>query len=135
MAKSLKRGALLAFSWALAWAPVAVLVGVTIIDPDNSMDEMWPAIGAYPGFLCGLLFSILIGIAERPRRVAEVPVRRAALWGAVSGVLVSVIPGLVAEPRGVLSVSIIGGITLMSVLSAVASVLIARKSNAPSFSV
>ena len=134
MTKLLKRSALLALSWALAWAPVAVLVGVPIIDPDNSMDEMWPAIGAYPGFLCGLLFSILLGIAERPNRVAEVSLRRAALWGAVSGVVVSAIPGLVAEPRGLLSVSIIGGITLMSVLSAAASVLIARKSNAPSFS-
>ena len=135
MTKSLKRSALLALSWALAWAPVAVLVGVTIVDPDNSMDEMWPAIGAYPGFLCGLLFSILLGVAERPHRVADVSVRRAAVWGALSGVLVSAIPGLVAEPRGLLSVSIIGSITLMSVLSAVASVLIARKANTPSFSV
>ena len=134
MTNAIKRTALLALAWAIAWAPIAVLIGVTVVDPDNSMDEMWPAIGAYPGFLCGLLFSILLGIRERVHRIADVPVRRAAAWGVLSGFLVSVIPGMVAEPRGLLSASIIGSITLMSALSAVASVLIARKTTAPTFS-
>lgn len=41
------RGAvLLGSAWAVVWAPVAVLLGVFIIDTDNSMDEMWPVIGA-----------------------------------------------------------------------------------------
>ena len=31
--------------WAAVWAPVAVAIGL-VIDPDGSMDEMWPAIGA-----------------------------------------------------------------------------------------
>ena len=135
MRKSLKRATLLALSWGLAWAPIALLVGITIVDPDNSMDEMWPLVGAYPGFLCGLVFSALLGITERTKPLAHVAVSRAALWGVLSGVMVAAIPSIVAEPRGLLSVSIIGSITLMSLLSAVASVMIARKTKAPSFSV
>ena len=135
MFKSLQRAALLALGWAFAWAPIALLVGITIVDPDNSMDEMWPLVGAYPGFLCGLVFSALLRIAERTKPLAHVAVSRAALWGVLSGVTVAAIPSIVAEPRGLLSVSIIGSITLMSALSAVASVMIARKTKAPSFSV
>jgi hypothetical protein len=135
MNHSLKRTALLAPAWALAWAPIAVLVGVTIVDPDNSMDEMWPAIGAYPGFLCGLLFSVLLGIAERRNRLAQVAVARAAVWGALSGILVGALPAVIAEPRALLSAWIIGSVTAMSTLSAVASVLLARRRRAPTYSV
>lgn len=40
------RGAVvMGLTWAVVWAPVAVLVGL-ILDPDGSMDEMWPAIGS-----------------------------------------------------------------------------------------
>ena len=135
MIRSIKRAALLALGWAVAWAPIALLVGITIVDPDNSMDEMWPLVGAYPGFLCGLLFSILLAVAERGKHLGQVPVPRAALWGVLSGVLVGAIPSIIAEPRGLLSAGIIGSITLMSALSAVVAVMIARKTKAPSFSV
>ena len=44
------RGAvLMGLAWAAVWAPVAVLLGTFVVDPDNSMDEMWVAVGAYPG--------------------------------------------------------------------------------------
>ncbi len=127
MINSLKRAALLALTWAVAWAPVAVLIGVTIVDPDNSMDEMWVAVGAYPGFLCGALFSVLLGIAERRHRLADVMVSRAALWGGLSGVLVGTLPALLAEPRWLVGTGILGMVTLMSALSAIVSVLVARK--------
>ena len=39
-----------AVGWAVVWSPVGVLTGI-IVDPGGSMDEMWVAIGAYPGFL------------------------------------------------------------------------------------
>ena len=53
-------------TWAVVWAPIAVLVGV-IVDPDDSMDEMWVVIGAYPGFLSGVIFSAVLAIAEGRR--------------------------------------------------------------------
>lgn len=57
--KNVRNAVLLGLAWTVAWAPIAVLLGVFVIDPDNSMDEMWVAIGAYPGFLCGVLFYAL----------------------------------------------------------------------------
>ncbi len=57
----------MALTWAVVWAPVGVLIG-RIVDPNDSMEEMWVAVGAYPGFLCGTVFSAVLGIAEGRRR-------------------------------------------------------------------
>ncbi|HEX6066735.1 MAG TPA: hypothetical protein VFZ04_21015 [Longimicrobiales bacterium] len=127
------RGAVLtALAWAVIWAPVAVLVGL-LVDADGSMDEMWVAIGAYPGFICGLLFSALLWIAERHRRIDELSLLRVAGWGTVAGLLVSLLPLAVAEPTGawglprwLLAVVIIASITLLSAASAVGSAVLFR---------
>lgn len=129
--KRLGNAVVIGLAWALMWALVALLVGVTVIDPDNSMDEMWPAIGAYPGFLCALLFSAFIGIAERGRALAELSISRSAAWGAVSGMLVGALPFAIGEstsdrPWWVLGSAVLGSFTLMSVISAVATVMVAR---------
>lgn len=134
MTKSLRRigGAVgMGVAWALVWAPIAVLIGTTIIDPDNSMDEMWPAIGAYPAFLCALVFSAIVALAERSRRLNEVPLVRAGAWGAVAGVVVGVFPFFIGEPTSRLplwefALAVMGSIALMSGVSAVASALWSR---------
>lgn len=117
--------------WAVAWAPIAVLIGIGIVDPDNSMDEMWPAIGAYPGFMCGVLFWVALGIAERGRRLAELPVSRGALWGALVGLPVGALPFAIGEstsevPLMVLAGAVIGSITVLSAVSGAVSVVVAR---------
>jgi hypothetical protein len=118
-------------AWAVVWAPVAVLIGTMIVDPDNSMDEMWVAVGAYPGFLCGVVFSALLGIAEGRRRLDELSLSRVGAWGAVSGLLVGALPFLIGTPSPELSlwrlaVVVIGSVTLLSALSAVGSALLFR---------
>lgn len=124
------RGAVvMGLGWAVVWAPVAVLVGL-ILDPDGSMDEMWPAIGAYPGFLCGVVFTALLGIAYG-RRLGELPLSRAAAWGAAAGVLVGVLPFTIGEstsklPVWQLAAIVIGSFTAMSAASAVGSAMLAR---------
>lgn len=117
--------------WAVIWAPVAVLIGLLIVDPDNSMDEMWVAIGAYPGFVCGVVFSVLLGTAESGRPIDEVPLPRLAVWGAVAGLLVGAFPFAVGEdtsvvPLWLLASSVIASITVMSAASAVGSALVSR---------
>ncbi|HLM69269.1 MAG TPA: hypothetical protein VK358_17145, partial [Longimicrobium sp.] len=112
------------------WAPVAVLVGL-ILDPDGSMEEIWPAIGAYPGFLCALVFSALLGIAYGRRGLGELPLSRAAAWGAAAGVLVGVLPFTIGEstsrlPLWQLAAIVIGSITLLSAASAVTSARVSR---------
>lgn len=79
------------------WARIAVVFGLTIVDPDNSMDEMWPVIGAYPGFLCALILSALLGVAEHRRGLGELPLVRAGARGAVAGLLVGAIPFAIGD--------------------------------------
>ena len=117
----------------MVWAPVAVLIGILIIDPDNSMDEMWVAIGAYPGFLCGVLFAATLGLPESLRRIADVALGRAAALGALSGLMVGTFPFLVGSstselPLWQLASLVIGSFALMSAASAVISALLARRS-------
>jgi uncharacterized membrane protein len=125
------RGAVvMGLAWAVVWAPIAVLAGL-IVDPDGSMDEMWPAIGAYPGFLSGVVFTTLIAIAYGRRGPGELPPARAGAWGAAAGVLVGVLPFTIGEsasklPLWQLASIVIGSITLLSALSAVASAVVLR---------
>jgi hypothetical protein len=93
--KGVRTTVLAGLAWAVAWAPIAVLIGITIIDPDNSMDEMWPAIGAYPGFFCGVVFCSLLGIVDRHHRLAETALPRPFVLGAVGGLLVGVLPFMI----------------------------------------
>lgn len=121
---------LLGLAWAAVWAPIAVLLGVFVIDPDNSMDEMWFVVGAHPGFLCGVIFSALRGLGEGNRGLAELPLPRAVVWAVVSGVLVGALPFALGTQNpdnpAWLGIAVVGSIALLSVISAVGSVLLAR---------
>lgn len=117
-------------AWGVIWAPLAVLVGL-LVDPDDSMDEMWVAIGAYPGFLSGVVFVALLGMAERHRRLGTLSLPRIAAWGALAGLVVGVLPFTLGEPTNTiplwrLAVIVIGSITGLSTVSAVASALLTR---------
>jgi hypothetical protein len=104
-----------------------------IMDPDGSMDEPWPALGAYPGFLCGIVFSAVLWIVARHRRRADLSLVQVGAWGAVSGLLVMapLFTGLLGTPntehalwhaRYIILVAVI----LLSSVSAIGSVVLAR---------
>lgn len=121
--------------WAVAWAPVGVLIGA-IVDPDESMDEPWVMVGTFPGFLCGVLFVMLLRLAEGRRRLDELTLPRAAAWGAVSGLLAPVLfvlaiaAGLGTWKGGHIQralIAVITGATILgSALAASVSVALAR---------
>jgi len=122
-------------TWAAVWAVAAVLVGTLLVDPDGSMDEMWVAVGAYPGFLGGVLFSALLAVAARRRRFSELSLPRVAGWGAAAGLLVGALPFALGEPTGeptgelprwLLAAVVVGSTTLLSGLSAAATLALAR---------
>jgi peptidoglycan/LPS O-acetylase OafA/YrhL len=117
-------------TWAVVWAPVGVLIGM-VVDPNGSMDEPWIVIGALPGFLGGVVFSAVLGIAARRRRFDELSLRRFAAWGTVAGLVVGALPfvlGDAATPRPLWwPALIVGPITLLSAASAAGSLALARR--------
>jgi H+/Cl- antiporter ClcA len=125
------RGALLmALTWALVWAPAAVVIGI-LTDPDDSMDEMWIAIGAYAGFLGGLVFAVVLWMAARHRRFEELSVPRFAAWGAAAGFVVGALPFFLGTPNAAvplwqLAGPVVGALTILSAGSAAASLTLAR---------
>lgn len=116
--------------WALAWAPIGVLIGL-VVDADGSMDEPWPLVGAYPGFLGGVIFAIVLGIVGRRHRLDELSMPKVAGWGAAAGLMVGLIPFAIGTPApGLprwLPVLVIVAITVMSALSAAGSLALARR--------
>lgn len=127
-----RRAVLLALIWAVTWMPLGLIAGL-ILDPDGTMDEPWIAAGTYPGFLSGLIFAAALAITSAQRPTDKVSLSRAAVLGALSGLLVIVPPftGMLGTPNTghtlwKLRFLIIAGITLMSVISAIASVVLAR---------
>jgi hypothetical protein len=126
------RGAVgMGLTWAVVWGTAAVLMGL-LVDPDGSMDEMWVAIGAYPGFLGGVVFSAVLAVAARRRRLDELSLARGAAWGAAAGLLVGSIPFVLGDPLTdrplwLVGAVVIGSITLLSAASAAGSLALARK--------
>jgi hypothetical protein len=127
--------------WAVAWAPVGVLIGA-IVDPNESMDEPWLMVGMLPGFFCGVLFVLLLRLAEGSGRRAELSLPRAAAWGAVSGLMAPVLfvlaiaAGLGTWKDGQIQwalMAIITGATILgSALSAAVSLALTRRRRAAS---
>jgi len=122
-------------SWAFGGAVAASLIEA-FIDPHGTYVDVWVAALAYPGFLGGVIFFTLLRIAEGRRRLVEVSLPRAAVWGAVSGLL---LPALLALAIAVgladlkpipdlwLRVAVITGITMLAMaVAACVSVSLAR---------
>ena len=126
------RGAVgMGLTWAVVWAVVAVLIGL-LVDPDGSADEMWPAIGAYPGFLGGVVFSVVLAAAGRRRSLDDLSIGRVAAWGAGAGLLVGILPFTIGDPTTEIPLwqlagAVIGTITALAAGSAAGSLALARR--------
>jgi hypothetical protein len=132
--------------WAAGWALVGVLIGVTSkVLPGlpfwdaffDLFDAPLPAL-AIPGFVGGVLFAMVLGIAGRRRRFEELSLPRFAAWGALGGLLLSLVPaalvavGLASLGRPDLGLwqitaAISAPLILLSAVSASVSLLLARK--------
>jgi hypothetical protein len=128
------RGAvLMGITWALIWMPMGLLIGF-IVDRDGRMDEPWILVGTFPGFLAGVIFSVVLGIAARRRRLDELSVAKVGGWGAVAGLAIGSLPLIIGDhgpdlPRLLpIDLVIISSITLLSAVSAAASLVLARRS-------
>lgn len=132
------RGALgMGLAWAIGWGFAGGLIELAsnlgIHLPWFSLIDMWPQTLAIPGFLGGVIFSVVLRVAAGRRRFEELSVRRFAVWGAVAGALVG---GLVlstellsdAFPTLLMRATVIlAPFTLLSAASASGSLALARK--------
>jgi hypothetical protein len=130
-----RRAFLIALTWGILWAPLGVITGV-IVDPSDSLDEPWIALGAYPGFLCALVFCALLAIVDGRRRLDELPPPRVVAWGVLAGLLVMAPPmtGLLGTPNmehpfWQWRFAIVAAVVLLCSVSAVGAVLLARAAN------
>ena len=140
------RGALgMGVVWAAAWAVGGVLMAAsTLLVPGladtsfaRTFDAPAPAM-AVPGFVAGVLFSIVLGIAARRRRFEELSLARFTALGAVGGLLLSALPlmivilglGTLREGESIwrLTATLAGPFAVMSALSAWGTLSLARRS-------
>lgn len=135
------RGAIgMGLTWAIAWAVGGVLIGVASnIFPGPLFDAFFrvfdaplPAL-AIPGFIGGVLFSLVLGVAARDRRFDQLSLPRFAALGAVGGILLCLIPALLAG-GGAIGLGawtvITSAFVLFSTTSAAGSLLLARRAEA-----
>ena len=98
------RGALgMGLTWGAGWAVFGVLLAAsTLIHPGfpggpflETFDAPAPAL-AIPGFIGGIIFSIVLRVAAGRRKLDEISLPRFALWGAVGGLLLALLPDAMA---------------------------------------
>ncbi len=138
------RGALeMGLTWAVEWVLAGVLVGVlSKLLPGHLLDFFFgvfdaplPAL-AIPGFVGGVLFSTVLGIAGRHHRFDELSLSRFGAWGAMGGLLLSLVPAAMTalglatphESLWLITAVISGPFALLGAGSATASLVLARMS-------
>jgi len=116
--------------WAVLWASAGALLET--LDPGGSLHARWvgPPIGMHTGFAGGVVFSVLIGWAARPRRFDESPLALVVACGGLVGLLLGVLPLAINAPPGesplLVVALVIGSMILMSSVSAAGSLALAR---------
>ena len=71
--------------WVVGWGLGFGGIMEAFVDPDGKMQDVWLTVLAVPGFIGGVIFSVLLAIAERGRRYDEISLAGFAIWGAVTG--------------------------------------------------
>jgi FtsH-binding integral membrane protein len=80
------RGALgMGLAWALAWFGAGMVL-LLVVGPDAA-DVPFPLGFGALGFLAGITFSGVLGLAEGRRSFEQMSLPRFALWGGVGGLL------------------------------------------------
>lgn len=86
------RGALvLGAMWGITWGVVGGTLMELIFDPHGRIGDIWPMIFAIPGFIGGVIFSIVLATTENRRRFEDLSLGRTAGWGAIAGALLGVL--------------------------------------------
>ena len=80
-----------AFTWAIGWTGLGALIGA-LAGFDLSYLLRMALNNSVSGFMAGASFAVILSLAEGRHTLADLSLRRVALWGAVGGLLLSFIP-------------------------------------------
>ena len=109
--------------WAVGGAGIGGIIEfVANFVPGLNFIDMWIPLFAIPGFVGGMIFSLVIGIAARHRKFEELSIPAFAAWGALGGVLLVALAAVIGWGGPFLAVPFI----LMSAGGAAGSLAIAR---------
>lgn len=129
------RGAIgMGLTWALGWTFVGMLGVVffyTLFPNVPDVFDVWIPVFAYPGFLAGVGFSVVLRIAEGRRRFDELSLSRFTALGAAGGFLVGTLVaaiGLGNVPIAALA-TITGTTTILGAGSASGILVLARQAD------
>jgi hypothetical protein len=117
------RGALgMGLTWFAGWVAVGFLM--EFVDPNGQIADIWPAVLGIPGFIGGVVFSAVLGIAASRRRFDELSLPLFGALGAGAGVL-GVLPFAISADIARAAV-FLASTTTLGAISAVGTLAIAR---------
>lgn len=124
------RGAVgVGLSWAAAWFGAGMIL-LVIVGPDAA-DVPFPLGFGLLGFLAGMTFSGILGLAEGRRTFQEMSLPRFALWGALGGFVFSAL-FVTATGLGAWAYLGLGGLFAASgAVCAAGSLALARRGDDP----
>ena len=121
--KRIKAGLGMGLIWALGGAGVGgVIELIANFVPALNFVDMWIPLFAIPGFVGGMIFALVIGIAARHRKFEELSIPAFAAWGALGGVLLVALAAVIGWGGPFLALPFI----LMSAGGAAGSLAVAR---------
>ena len=109
--------------WAIAWGVGVGGLMEAVVDPHGRIADIWPAVLGIPGFFGGLIFSVVLSIAERKRRFDQLSLPRFGALGAVAGALLGVPAVAMLGVNGF----IIAPLALLGAASASGTLALARR--------
>jgi hypothetical protein len=132
--RRIRGGIGMGLTWAAVWfgAGMIMMLGLLLITGSTGADVPYPlGFGAF-GFLAGVTFSAILGLAERRRRFDQMSLPRFAGWGAGGGFLLSAIfvsaVALAEDPAFLFNLVILGPIfAAVGAGSAAGSLALARR--------
>ena len=128
------RGAIgMGLTWAAAWggAGTITMLGFLLVTGSRP-DAPFPLLFAAFGFVAGVIFSGVLGLADGRRRFDQMSVPRCAAWGATGGFLLSatfvLAVSLAGDPAFLWNLVVVGPVfALAAAGSAAGSLALARR--------
>jgi hypothetical protein len=132
------RGAIgMGLTWAVAWGAAGSLVTLGFLLATGSRpDAPFPLMFGAFGFVAGVIFSTVLGVAERRRPFEQMSLTRFAAWGAAAGfslsaAFVSAI-ALAGDPAFIRNLVVVGpAFAVAAAASAAGSLALARRARLP----